>query len=195
MKPAWERFASGKLDADTLAGAICLQTTGDPNHAFRYGLSSQLETQRERYDLRSSLNYILRTHNEQEQSWTSTLRSSPQGLFALDKVPQHRLEGYHRSGWAAVVDALATLHRSDAPLLDCFLDRTFGWDSKYYEGVGLDPLRPALVRLPPPPRQGRLQRQRRRALAGLPAAPTVSRALPGLVRLRRQPGEVAAGDG
>ena len=135
LTSSWERFVAGTLTAEDLTAITCLCITGDPRHSFAYGLGQQLLTSRDTFDFPASVEYMVKTHARENEDWCRHLVSSPTGVFSLSKVPQHRLVGQHRAGWEYVVDQLSTLHNEKAPLMDTFLDRTFGWDAPYYEAL------------------------------------------------------------
>jgi polysaccharide pyruvyl transferase WcaK-like protein len=139
LQSSWSKFASGKLGPEDFGSVVCLRVTGDARHAFHYGLVQQLTEKGKLFDLRSSVTYLVTTYAQDPGNWSRSLVSNPAGLFSLTKVPQHRLVGQHRAGWSYAVDQLATLHRADGPLMDTFLDRTFGWDAPYYQELGMIP--------------------------------------------------------
>jgi len=138
LEPQWQAYLSGEITAPFLASLMCLKITGNPEHPFHYGLVQTLST-REHSTFQEALRYMLRTYYATEKQWSKSLVNHPQGLFSLSQLPQNRLEGRHRSGWNYVLDLLATLHNDQKPMLDSFIDQTFGWQSEYLSRLGIIP--------------------------------------------------------
>lgn len=54
----------------------------------------------------------------------------------------------HRAGWSYVIQYLSVLHDSKAPLMvDCYLDKTFGWLREQYTAMGILPYKKAWIGL------------------------------------------------
>jgi len=141
LQAQWAAFKAGQVTAETFASTVCLAVTGQAHHPFHYGLVSQVTTQPDTFDLRAALVWMLKTYYTEEPQWARGLISHQDGLVSLSKTGQHRLENSHRSGWAYSMDLLTILHREDAPLLDAFVDKTFGWDREHHEALGVIPYR------------------------------------------------------
>jgi hypothetical protein len=141
----WSEFCCDKRSADFVASAICLKLTGNINHPFHYGLSQGLKSQGTKFNLKGALDHMIRKYYAEEMQWDRSLKSHDDGLFALNKIPQTRLDGSHRSGWKHVVNLLSELHKDGAPILDSFIDKTFGWHSEYLEALNIIPYRESWV--------------------------------------------------
>lgn len=135
----WSEFVSGTIDSEFMASIICLKLTGNIHHPFHYGLSQGLKVQGANFNLRDSLDHMVRKYYSEEIQWGRSLVSREKGLFSLNRIPQNRLEGSHRSGWQHVVGLLSHFHNDDAPLLDTFIDKTFGWHAEYLESLEIIP--------------------------------------------------------
>jgi hypothetical protein len=118
--------------------ALCGLITGDAEYPFLYGLMQNAS--RSSFNLQEAVNWMMCEYSR-NPPWNRVLTNNPDGLFALHLCSQQRLQGVHRVGWAAVLDQMRALHREDAPLMDTFIDRTFGWQAEDLESAGIIPYR------------------------------------------------------
>lgn len=66
---------------------------------------------------------------------------NPSGLINISYINQNDYKGIHRSGWQYVVDNLYKFDSSEGLICDLYLDRTFHWNVKEYQKLGLIPYR------------------------------------------------------
>jgi hypothetical protein len=66
---------------------------------------------------------------------------NPDGLININYINQNDYKGLHRSGWQYVVDNLYKFNGTDGLICDLYLDRTFHWNVKEYQKLGLIPYR------------------------------------------------------
>jgi hypothetical protein len=132
------RYLRKDFTRDMFARILCAIVTGDPDHAFRYGLSQVVDSHN--FDLVNAINYMINTHALTPQ-WNKSIWSHDDGVFCLSRTWQPRYEGVHRAGWATVLNSLKHLHNDRAPIMDTFLDRTFGWHAHELEMAGALPYR------------------------------------------------------
>lgn len=118
--------------------AVCALITGNPDHEFKHGLATIVNNPD--FRLVTAVDYMIRTYVMTPQ-WNRSLWSHPDGLFSLSRVWQPRLEGAHRAGWATVLNSVERLHNSSGPLMDMFIDRTFGWHNEALTTAGVVPYR------------------------------------------------------
>jgi len=112
------------------------------NTPFNWGLSQQVL--QPDFNLRDSVSYIVEhgmptlvPHKELiANNLDMNLRKY--NLYYFD---QHKLEGYHRSGWNSVNKILSKFHNPCGMIFDAYLDQTFGWYKDFYTELGILPIK------------------------------------------------------
>lgn len=128
-----------------LTELISYQITGVRVSDFNYGLKEQVLTPE--YHLYESIKWMLSVFNQTVTH--ERILSNPVMIsyrkFNMKYFKQHDLQGFHRSGWAYVVNNLENFHNPNGPIFDSFLDKTFGWNYDFYRHVGKIPFQKAWV--------------------------------------------------
>lgn len=132
------RYLRRELTRSGFVDAVCALITGNPDHEFKHGLAEIVDS----FDFKlvTAVDYMIRTHVVTPQ-WNRSIWNHPDGLFSLSRVWQPRLEGMHRAGWATVLNSVERLHNENGPIMDMFIDRTFGWHNDALVAAGTVPYR------------------------------------------------------
>jgi hypothetical protein len=130
--------------ADMLAKFYCYFVTGSFTPPYHYGIKQKIL--RPDYNFNEEYKWLIRDWNTNNvnpmtKRNSSTLTDIQQPTKGLDmsKLDQLNYHNVHRSGWQYVVDNMMPLHEENAPILDLYMDKTFGWMASMYSRVGIIP--------------------------------------------------------
>ncbi len=107
---------------------------GQLSTKYDYGLLNKMFSKD--YDFIKEWSWII---NDNKTKITSLSLQNP--IYNLSFINQDDNSGVHRSGWKYVYDNLVEYSGTNVklPLLDLYVDRTFHWNAKIYEFLGIIP--------------------------------------------------------
>jgi len=135
-----------------LSQIISFCITGKRYSRYNYGLEQKVLSQE--YDFPQSWAWIVKNYTSSQtfsnnhlsydgeaQRFEAWLLTDPKYMLNLRILDQMDQGGVHRSGWQYIVDHFNVFHSENksAPVLDFYLDKTFGWYSSFYSVCGVIP--------------------------------------------------------
>lgn len=113
---------------------ISYHLTGSLQSVYNYGLQEKMHSK----SYVSEWKWVVEDFLARQQATPST----PSGLFNLAYIDQRDYGCVHRAGWQYVYDNLVRYNNTQHPmLLDLYVDRTFHWDARVLEALGVIPYR------------------------------------------------------
>jgi Polysaccharide pyruvyl transferase len=130
------------LPKKELVDIISYTLTQKQESIYSWGLNKQIYS--DSYSLTDSAEWIIKDHTNltiTDETEKLYMNRVPQSIrrFNTQIINSNLLKGYHRSGWNYVLQNIDQLHNPDGVLFDCYLDKTFGWESKFLSEIGIVP--------------------------------------------------------
>jgi hypothetical protein len=130
----WRAMQQGFTPTAFAARSITLAITGRADHELGEGLAKLFaEPDTTEIQFKAHVEFMLRRH-ARERQWAHQLETHSDGLFALNKTHQ-----YCPDGWQYILDLLSKCHNPNAPIMDAYIDTTFGKHADMMESVGCIP--------------------------------------------------------
>lgn len=122
---------------ENIAELISFILTNDRYSVYNYGLNEQIFTHE--YNLFESCKWIHNDYLSNDFSRVdstndfsdSKLLNKVNIIYRKFKLINYSSENYHRSGWNYVMKNLQNFNNPTGILFDSYLDKTFGWESKF----------------------------------------------------------------
>lgn len=130
----WKAMQQGFTPPAFAARSITLAVTGNEDHELGVGLARLLaDPSTTELLFKAHIEFMLKRHAREPQ-WSHQIKAHNDGLFAMTKTHQACPDG-----WQYVLDLLSKCHNPDAPIMDAYIDTTFGKNANMLESVGLIP--------------------------------------------------------